>query len=1444
MAVLAALWAVLAISTTASASVPPGGGVLGGNPLAPAAPLSSALAWGWNSSGQLGDGTTTSSDLPVTVSGLSEVNAMTGGGSFSLALLSNGTVMAWGLNANGQLGNGTTTSSDVPVQVSGLSGATAIAGGLGYSMALLSNGTVMAWGSNANGQLGNGTTTSSTVPVAVSGLSGVIAIASGISSETSLALLSNGTVMAWGDGFSGSLGNGTTSNSTVPVAVSGVSGVKAVAGGNSHELALLENGTAMAWGYNGSGQLGNGTTTNSDVPVAVSGLSGASAIAAGSAHSLALLSNGTAMAWGYNASGQLGNGNRVNSSVPVAVQGLGGAKALAGGGGHSLALLENGTVMAWGENLFGQLGNGTTTSSDVPVSVSGVSGTTAIGAGESHSMAVSAPLGPGPTVSSVQPSSGTTQGGTSMTITGTNLTAASAVKFGAANATSFTVNSATSITAVSPAGSGTVDVTVTTPEGTSATGSADQFTYVVPVPTVTKIEPNNGPIAGGTSVTITGTNLIGASAVKFGAANATSFTVNSATSITAVSPAGSGTVDVTVTTPEGTSATGSADQFTYGEVPTVTKVEPNHGPAAGGIYVTITGTKLTGATAVNFGSTSATSFLVNSETSITAQVPSNNTGKTVDVTVTTPGGTSATSSADQFTYAAPLPFVQAVSPRNGPAAGGTAVTITGERFTGATAVKFGSNNATSFKVESDTTITAVSPAYTGGSASVYVSVTTPAGTSEPQGSSILPPSYFRYEPVITSVSPKSGPPAGGTSVTIQGKAFESKRGPDEFSPFVKAVRFGSTNATSFEVHSFGEEASVTAVAPAGTGTVDVTVETYGGTSPTSPADLFSYVSPTVTNVEPRSGPAVGGTQVTISGTGLAGATSVKFGSAVAISFKSNLPATETITAFSPPGTGTVDVTVTTPNGTSATSEADRFTYGPPAAKQDRLYVTDRVSNHIALLDLGAEGQLLENGTYAFPNALQNPNPVVIGSDGNSLYAGTDENSFSGAVSQFTVASDGTLTLKTPPWVATEVHEPDALALSPDGTSLYAADSTPVGEQPGFVTQYTVGSGGLLTLKAPPTVAAGGRGGPVAGVAIAPNGASVYATNFGENTISQYSVGAGGVLSPMTPATLPSGAQPDGVAIAPDGGSLYVVDKLDRAVSQYSIGAGGALSPKTPATVPTGEAPEEVAISPDGKSVYVSDTAEKGEISQYTVEPGGALTPKSPASVPAERQPHGLAISPDGKNLYVAEEISDTVSQYRIEANGNLSLFATARVGEDPREIAFGSNGPMVTKVAPTIGPAAGGTSVTITGSHLSGTTAVKFGSTDAVSFTVNSETSITAVSPPGAGAVDVTVTNAAGTSLTSRADQFTYGPTVTKVEPNRGSPGGGTTVTITGTGFTGATAVKFGTTNAASFKVNSATSITAVSPKVKGAGTVDVTVTTSAGTSPTNAADQFTFSRK
>jgi alpha-tubulin suppressor-like RCC1 family protein len=352
--------------------------IAGGSP-AQAAP-NVATSWGNNQQGQLGDGThegpekcfegRACSTAPVLVSGSSGASAVDGGLDYGLALLGSGTALGWGENEFGQLGNGTTKNSDVAVAVSGLSGATAVSAGSTHSLALLGNGSVMAWGANSHGQLGNGSTESSDVPVAVSGLSGVTAISAG--GGFSLALLSNGTVDAWGNNANGQLGNGTTESSDVPVAVSGLSGVTAISAGEGHALALLSNGTVMAWGIGFNGQLGNGGTEDSDVPVKVSGLSGVSAVAAGGFHSLALLGNGTVKAWGDNASGQLGDGTSSGpeqcgtipfscSRTPVAVSGLSGVTAIAGGGDHSLALLGRGLVLSWGSNSLGQLGVGTST---------------------------------------------------------------------------------------------------------------------------------------------------------------------------------------------------------------------------------------------------------------------------------------------------------------------------------------------------------------------------------------------------------------------------------------------------------------------------------------------------------------------------------------------------------------------------------------------------------------------------------------------------------------------------------------------------------------------------------------------------------------------------------------------------------------------------------------------------------------------------------------------------------------------------------------------------------------------------------------------------------------------------------------------------------------------------------------------------------------------------
>ncbi|MEU6934647.1 sialidase [Streptomyces sp. NPDC046374] len=251
------------------------------------------------------------------------------------------------------------------------------------------NPTVLSWGAGRTGQLGNGTLSDSLSPTSVTSLfRGDVdqMSAGGTSSADSFALArTDKTVKSWGHNSSGQLGNGGNDNQTVPATVPRLTNIKDIAAGGKHALALDTSGQVYSWGDNSYGQLGNNRTGDSrTVPDRVQGMPKVKQISAGCDFSLALLENGKVYAWGRGIHGQLGTGSRATSSVPRQVTGLENIVSIDAGCYHALALTADDTVKSWGYNLYGQLGNSSTKSSTVPVDVDWLEGVSEIEAGAHH----------------------------------------------------------------------------------------------------------------------------------------------------------------------------------------------------------------------------------------------------------------------------------------------------------------------------------------------------------------------------------------------------------------------------------------------------------------------------------------------------------------------------------------------------------------------------------------------------------------------------------------------------------------------------------------------------------------------------------------------------------------------------------------------------------------------------------------------------------------------------------------------------------------------------------------------------------------------------------------------------------------------------------------------------------------------------------------------------
>lgn len=419
-------------------------------------------------------------DTPVAVEGVIDASSVAAGAGFKMALLPSGKVAHW---------SGSTVST-----FSELSEVKAISAASGGALSISGEGVVKAWGSQPSPSTEDELVSDSTwTPVECA--EGASAVSQGSidpevpSKDKDLGVhdlaLKEGKVLAWGDNEHGQLGDGSTSYSGACQEVSGLKEVIAVSAGGGQSLALLKGGTVMAWGEDEHGQLGDGKAGkkyDSDVPVAVSGLSHVVAVAAGGEDSFALLEGGTVMAWGNNRKGDLGLGEGAASSydTPQAIPGLSEVTAIAASAtgnsaaDHNFALLSDGKVLGWGIGSGGDLGDGSTENRESPTAVSSIADVTSIAAGTESGVAAGPPF---PIATGVVPAHGLVTGGNEVEITGQNLGEATSVDFGS-HAAAILSDGETSITVLAPAQEPKkVNVVVTTPIGSSLTSRNDDYLY-------------------------------------------------------------------------------------------------------------------------------------------------------------------------------------------------------------------------------------------------------------------------------------------------------------------------------------------------------------------------------------------------------------------------------------------------------------------------------------------------------------------------------------------------------------------------------------------------------------------------------------------------------------------------------------------------------------------------------------------------------------------------------------------------------------------------------------------------------------------------------------------------------------------------------------------------------------------------------------------------------
>jgi serine/threonine protein kinase/alpha-tubulin suppressor-like RCC1 family protein/uncharacterized protein YjdB len=326
-----------------------------------------AACWGSNQVGQVGDATAgASSSYPVLLGGTSGVTMLAAGGNHTCGLLEGGSAICWGGNAKGQLGNGKTGGTSTPTPVVGGRVFQSLVAGERHTCGLGVDGAAWCWGDNNSGQLGNGSTRGFPTPQRVTGQIRFKALAAG--SEHTCGLATDGRVYCWGDGFSGQLGRGSLESQSEPVAVDVDVKFTSIAAGGKHACAIAVAGRTFCWGANVAGEIGDGSKDERDRPVPIAGTRAFVALAAGAEHTCGLTGDGVAYCWGRNREGQLGDGTRADKQAPVKVSLSQSIQTITAGGNHSCGVTSAG-VTCWGGNAKGQLGDGSAVGRLTPVTV-------------------------------------------------------------------------------------------------------------------------------------------------------------------------------------------------------------------------------------------------------------------------------------------------------------------------------------------------------------------------------------------------------------------------------------------------------------------------------------------------------------------------------------------------------------------------------------------------------------------------------------------------------------------------------------------------------------------------------------------------------------------------------------------------------------------------------------------------------------------------------------------------------------------------------------------------------------------------------------------------------------------------------------------------------------------------------------------------------------------